>query len=176
MNLNTNPLKAIIAFSLVLLAKGCKETTYEPKLFSDNNASKTFFDLQVGKVLLKVEVAALTEERTKGLMFRETLGEREGMLFIFERGTQQSFWMKNTRIPLDIGYFSSNGTLLEIHKAKPYDTSGVPSKSSDIKFVLELNVGGFKHLNIPIGSRIDLDDITELINLRNLNPKDFNLP
>ena len=174
--MNTNPLKAIIAFSLVLLAKGCKETTYEPKLFSDNNTSKTFFDLQVGKVLLKVEVAALTEERTKGLMFRETLGEREGMLFIFERGTKQSFWMKNTRIPLDIGYFSSNGTLLEIHKAKPYDTSGVPSKSSDIKFVLELNVGGFKHLNIPIGSRIDLDDITELINLRNLNPKDFNLP
>ena len=102
MNLNTNPLKAIIAFSLVLLAKGCKETTYEPKLFSDNNASKTFFDLQVGKVLLKVEVAALAEERTKGLLFRETLGEREGMLFIFERGTQQSFWMKNVDSRQDI--------------------------------------------------------------------------
>ena len=176
MNFNPNTLKVIIACSLVLLIKGCKETTYEPKLFSDNNASDTFFDLQVGKVSLKVEVAALAEERTIGLMFRETLGEREGMLFIFEKGTQQSFWMKNTRIPLDIGYFSTNGTLLEIHKAKPYDRSGVPSKSHDIKFVLEVNSGGFKKLGIPIGSRIALDNISELIELRNLNPKDFNLP
>ena len=176
MNLNTNPLKAIIACSLFLLGKGCKETSFEPILVSDSNASNTFFDLQIGQISLKVEVAALDEERTKGLMFREALGEREGMLFIFERGTQQSFWMKNTRIPLDIGYFSSNGTLLEIHKAKPYDTSGVPSKSSDIKFVLELNMGGYNNLGIPIGSRIDLGKISELIELRNLNPKDFNLP
>ena len=65
---------------------------------------------------------------------------------------------------------------LEIHKAKPYDTSGVPSKSSDIKFVLELNMGGYKNLGIPIGSRIDLGKISELIELRNLNPNDFNIP
>ena len=58
--------------------------------------------------------------------------------------------MKNTRIPLDIGYISTSGVLLEIHSAKPYDLSGVPSRSQDIKFVLELN-GGYKDLGIKIG-------------------------
>ena len=139
------------------------------KIVIENKLSKN-------KEFFLVELAKNEYEKKKGLQCKKYLKKNEGMLFIWSDEDYRSFWMKNTRIPLDIGYFSSNGTLLEIHKAKPYDTSGVPSKSSDIKFVLELNVGGFKHLNIPIGSRIDLDDITELINLRNLNPKDFNLP
>ena len=69
-------------------------------------------------------------------MFRNSIADNEGMLFVFEEGTEQRFWMKNTRIPLDIGYISTSGVLLEVHKAKPYDLSGVPSRSKDIKFVL----------------------------------------
>ena len=54
-------------------------------------------------------------------MFRKSLKENEGMLFDFKEGSGQRFWMKNTRIPLDIGYLSTSGVLLEVHKAKPYD-------------------------------------------------------
>ena len=61
------------------------------------------------------------------------------MLFVFEKPGPQRFWMKNTRIPLDIGYFSSNGKLLEIHAAKPYDLSGEPLvRKSSIRFGTQL--------------------------------------
>ena len=114
------------------------------------------YDLKLAETLLKVELAANPKDRERGLMFRKSIGPKEGMLFVFKNGTKQRFWMKNTRIPLDIGYFSSNGSLSEIHKAKPYDLSGVPSRSRDIKFVLELNAGAYKKLGIRIGSRLDL--------------------
>jgi len=104
------------------------------------------------------------------------MGDHEGMLFIFKEGSKQRFWMKNTRIPLDIGYFSTKGSLVEIHKAKPYDLSGVPSKSRDIQFVLELNLGAYKKLGIKIGDRIDLGLISEIIKNRDLNPIDYTLP
>ena len=84
-------------------------------------------------------------------MFRESMDEDEGMFFVFESGSSQRFWMKNTRIPLDIGYISSDGVLIEIHKGKPYDLSGVPSHSNDIKFVLELNAGAYKSLEFVLG-------------------------
>ena len=108
-------------------------------------------------------------------MFRDSMGLIEGMIFIFAEGTSQRFCMKNTRIPLDIGYISTTGILLEIHKAKPLDISGVPSRSNDIKFVLELNAGAYKKLGIPIGTRISLEDVSKLLVGCGLNPKDYNL-
>jgi uncharacterized membrane protein (UPF0127 family) len=103
------------------------------------------------------------------------MASNEGMLFIFEEGTSQRFWMKNTRIPLDIGYISSSGVLLEIHKAKPHDTSGVPSRSNDIKFVLELNEGAYKRLGISIGARISLKKISEILQECGHDPVAYNL-
>jgi len=76
---------------------------------------------------------------------------------------------------LDIGYLSTSGVLLEVHKAKPYDLSGVPSRSHDIKFVLELNEGGYKRLGIKIGSRISLKVISELLIQRGIDPLMYNL-
>ena len=155
--------------------QGCKESTLENDLHSTTGPKDQFYNLNLAGVSLKVEVAALADERAKGLMFRETMGLQEGMLFIFQTGTEQSFWMKNTRIPLDIGYFSSVGELLELHKAKPHDLSGVPSRSKDIKFVLELNAGAYKKLGISIGDRLEMSEIYEILKLRNLNPLKYNI-
>ena len=168
--------KIIFTCSVIFLTPGCKQDTSNEKLTSEDSSKKIFFDLLVGEVPLKVEVAVLPKERERGLMFRDSIGDYEGMLFIFKEGSKQRFWMKNTRIPLDIGYFSTKGSLVEIHKAKPYDLSGVPSKSRDIQFVLELNLGAYKKLGIKIGDRIDLGLISEIIENRDLNPVDYNLP
>lgn len=166
----------ILTCSVIFFTQGCKQDAINEKLTASDSAEKLYFDLTVGKVPLKVEVAALPKEREKGLMFRDSMGDHEGMLFIFREGTKQRFWMKNTRIPLDIGYFSSKGSLVEVHKAKPYDLSGVPSKSRDIQFVLELNEGAYKQLGIRIGDRIDLGIVSEIMKRRDLNPQDYNLP
>lgn len=153
----------------------CKEKEDYTKLDSTKENKNLFFDFKIGGVPIKVEAAVLPEERSKGLMFRQSMALNEGMLFVFEKGAPQRFWMKNTRIPLDIGYLSSSGVLLEIHKAKPFDTSGVPSRSNDIKFVLELNADAYVKLGISIGSRISLQRVFEIIEDRGLNPSDYNL-
>lgn len=153
----------------------CKEKEDFTKLDTTKESKNLFFDFKIGGVPIKVEAAVLPEERSKGLMFRQSMALNEGMLFVFEKGTSQRFWMKNTRIPLDIGYLSSSGVLLEIHKAKPFDTSGVPSRSNDIKFVLELNADAYVKLGISIGSRISLQRVFEIIEDRGLNPSDYNL-
>jgi hypothetical protein len=59
-----------------------------------------------------VELADTDEKRTLGLMFRDSMPDDQGMLFIFPGETRRSFWMKNTRIPLDIFYFDSNLALV----------------------------------------------------------------
>lgn len=153
----------------------CKEKEDFTKLATTKESKNLFFDFKIGGVPIKVEAAVLPEERSKGLMFRQSMALNEGMLFVFEKGAPQRFWMKNTRIPLDIGYLSSSGVLLEIHKAKPFDTSGVPSRSNDIKFVLELNADAYVKLGISIGSRISLQRVFEIIEDRGLNPSDYNL-
>ena len=153
----------------------CKEKEDFTKLATTKESKNLFFDFKIGGVPIKVEAAVLPEERSKGLMFRQSMALNEGMLFVFEKGAPQRFWMKNTRIPLDIGYLSSSGVLLEIHKAKPFDTSGVPSRSNDIKFALELNADAYVKLGISIGSRISLQRVFEIIEDRGLNPSDYNL-
>ena len=165
----------LLACLITFFMQGCKEGGQENQCSTEIQSTTHSYELNLGGVPLKVEVAALTKEREKGLMFRKSLGLNEGMLFIFKKGTKQRFWMKNTRIPLDIGYFSSNGSLSEVHKAKPHDLSGVPSRSRDIKFVLELNAGSFKKLGIRLGERLEMNEIIKILRHRGLNPKDYNI-
>ena len=165
----------MVALVLLNFILGCKENSQSIKGEKIPQNKSELYDLNFSGVSLKVEVAALPEERELGLMFRNSLKENEGMLFVFKEGSGQRFWMKNTRIPLDIGYLSTSGVLLEVHKAKPYDLSGVPSRSQDIKFVLELNAGGYKKLGIKIGSRISLKVISELLIQRGIDPLMYNL-
>ena len=165
----------VIFLFVVFFLPCCKDTERYKQLSPAGKNEKIFFDFKIAEVPIKIEVAATPEERAKGLMFRESMASNEGMLFIFEEGTSQRFWMKNTRIPLDIGYISSSGVLLEIHKAKPHDTSGVPSRSNDIKFVLELNEGAYRKLGISIGTRISLKQISEILQECGHDPVAYNL-
>ena len=155
---------------------GCKEVDQGKSLVNSNHVESKLFDLHIGKVKIKTEIAALPHEREKGLMFRDSLQPKRGMFFIFKETSRRRFWMKNTRIPLDIGYFSQSGTLLEIHKAQPFDRIGVPSQSDEIKFVLELNQGAFHALGIRIGDRIKLEEISNILLARGLNPESYKLP
>jgi uncharacterized membrane protein (UPF0127 family) len=139
------------------------------------NVKPQFFTFHIGEQTIKVELAVLPEERQKGLMFRENMEPGTGMLFVFEQASAQKFWMKNTRIPLDIAYFSPDGKLKEIHAAKPFDLNGVQSRSKNIQFVLELNLHDFRKQKIKIGDRLNLTEIREALIKKGLNPNDYKL-
>ena len=83
--------------------------------------------------------------------------------------------MKNTRIPLDIGYFSADGYLKEIHHGRPFDLTGMPSRSNSLQFVVELGADEFRDLGIKLGDRIDLEMISNAILSSGGNPANYNL-
>ncbi len=79
----------------------------------------------------------------RGLMFRKTLEENKGMLFVFPEPKQAVFWMRNTQIPLSVAYLDAKGRILEIHDMFPYDETAVPSSSPLVAYALETNQGWF---------------------------------
>lgn len=102
-----------------------------------------------------VEIADDDAERARGLMFRETLPQDQGMLFLFPDSAERSFWMHNTPLPLDIIYISAKGEVVSIQKnAIPYDRTPLPSYGPAAA-VLEINGGLSDRLGIRPGDRVE---------------------
>jgi hypothetical protein len=108
-----------------------------------------------GPVTFQAEVADTPAERNRGLMDRAELADDHGMLFLFPRPAQQSFWMKNTLIPLDIIFIRPDRTILGIvENAEPETLTSrrVPGLS---QYVLEINGGLSSELGIAPGQRVE---------------------
>jgi len=105
-----------------------------------------------------VEIASTYEERSKGLMFRESLKENQGMLFIFKEENIYSFWMKNTLIPLDIIWINKDKEVIHIETAQPCESDPCPSYSPPVLslYVLELNANTSKKINLNINDTIEI--------------------
>jgi uncharacterized membrane protein (UPF0127 family) len=104
----------------------------------------------------KVEIASDEPARTRGLMFRDTLEEDRGMLFVFEREQPLAFWMKNTKIPLDIIYFDDERRLVSVASAPPCTTPQCPNYPSDApaRYTLELKAGTARRIGARRGDPI----------------------
>lgn len=159
---------------IFFFAGSCKEGTTETTLQSKAKPNIQF-PFRIEDKMIEAEIAVTPSEREKGLMHRDSIPLGKGMLFIFKQPGPQKFWMKNTRIPLDIGYFSPTGKLLEVHAAKPYDLNGVSSHSKNIQFVLELKLNGFREMGIGIGDRLKLNDLSDALNRRGFDPSNYGL-
>jgi uncharacterized protein len=108
-----------------------------------------------------VEVANDDAERSRGLMFRDELPQGHGMVFIHEREEPQAYWMKNTRIPLDILYFDNHRRLVSQQRDVPPCSAGdrcppYPSEAP-ARYVLELNAGEAARMSLARGTELRLD-------------------
>lgn len=112
--------------------------------------------LKVGQEELIVELACTPAERQQGLMFRQELASDRGMLFVFERAQNLSFWMRNTLIPLSIAYIDESGIIVDIQDLEPLDETPVPA-AQPAQYALELNQGWFSQHDVQIGDAIQLD-------------------
>jgi hypothetical protein len=115
----------------------------------------TFTDsLGNAKIKIDLEIADNEYERQLGLMNRKSMEETQGMLFIFQYERMQSFWMRNTLIPLDMMFINKDNKIITIHKnTKTLSAQSYPSTAPAI-YVVEL-VGGFTDkYNIIVGDKI----------------------
>jgi uncharacterized membrane protein (UPF0127 family) len=102
----------------------------------------------------RVEVMDDAAERAQGLMFRESMPEFSGMLFVYETPQPVAFWMRNTLIPLDMLFFDPAGRLTRIKSnAVPRDETPIPG-GDNIRYVLEINGGLAESLGIDVGAEI----------------------
>jgi uncharacterized membrane protein (UPF0127 family) len=113
--------------------------------------------IRVGNQILTVEIADNDERRQRGLMFRKELKPNEGMLFEFENEQQLAFWMKNTLIPLSIGYFDGHRRFVNSLEMVP-ERPGTPDYShkryaswGPAKYALEMPADWFKKRSLDRG-------------------------
>ncbi|MDR2789511.1 MAG: DUF192 domain-containing protein [Campylobacteraceae bacterium] len=99
----------------------------------------------------KLPLSNTPEKKQKGLSNLDDIGV--GMIFTWSKAQNLSFWMKDTRAPISIGFFDENGELFQIEDMKPYSLELHPSKK-EAKFALELKEGSFAKHNITIGTKI----------------------
>ena len=114
--------------------------------------------VELGNQRYAIEIADDDAERARGLMFRDALPTGHGMLFIHDAEEPQAYWMKNTKIPLDILYFDDGRKLVAQQRDVPPCSlgDGCPSYPSDApaRYVLELNAGEAARLQLKDGAEL----------------------
>jgi uncharacterized membrane protein (UPF0127 family) len=108
-------------------------------------------------VEITVEIARTEDEKAQGLMHRKKLPDGQGMIFIYDRDQQMSFWMKNTVIPLSIAFIAADGRIIEIKDMQPLDLSAVRSSRS-VRYALETPQGWFDRAGVQPGDVLNLQN------------------
>lgn len=107
------------------------------------------------KHYLNVEIASSPSQHAQGLMFRDKLGQDDGMLFKFNHPQNLRFWGVNTYIPLAIAFVSSDNIIEKISYISPHDSRSV-SSDTDCDKAIEANYDFFTKNRIDVGDRIEL--------------------
>ena len=121
--------------------------------------SSTFekIEVNIGEEIFIIEVVRKQKDQEYGLMYRENLGEKEGMLFAYDYDKHLNFWNNNVNFPLSIAFMTKTGKIVQIESMKAGDPSSVYSKLS-VRYALEVNQGVFDELGIGVNDYIILPE------------------
>ena len=158
---------------LSLSLSGCGQS--EPTAVIAPKTAADFFEIKVGERPVQMQLALLQSEMQRGLMGRLELAPDSGMLFVYLKPQQMSFWMRNTPLPLDIGFFDAEGKLREIYQLHPFDETPVATHGNKLQFALEMNQGWFKANDIRPGDQLNLTQLKEALQQRDYRPDQFGL-
>lgn len=178
---NANPVSRAGATLLAVLAAAALVGCAREKPAAAAPAAKApktvahFFPIKVGEQTVRMQLAVRPDEQQRGLMERRDLGRDDGMIFLYEKPQQLSFWMRNTPTPLDIGFFNPDGVLEEIYQMHPFDETTVASRSQRLQFALEMNQGWYRAAGVKPGARIDRAALAAALRERGMDPAKFGL-
>ncbi|WP_018232563.1 DUF192 domain-containing protein [Thioalkalivibrio thiocyanodenitrificans] len=116
-------------------------------------ADARVIDLRIGEQRLTAEVADTDETRRHGLMFRESLPEDHGMLFVWEEPARYAMWMQNTPLPLSVAFIDADGRIINIEDMQP-DTTRTHQAAAPVIYALEMEQGWFAARGIRAGDRV----------------------
>lgn len=140
---------------IVLLISSCSAQSANSQDTNKPNPQLKTVMLKAGDIQIKVEVAATELERTRGLMFRKSLADGKGMLFVFDSDQKVAFWMKNTSLPLSVAYIGSDGTIHQILDLVPFSEEP-RSADRSVRYALEVPQGWFAKVGLKAGDRLEI--------------------
>lgn len=168
-------LRPLLAFLLLIFALTACSSEEEAAPPADPLPLEAYLPLTIGDQTIQAQLAITTPEQMRGLMHREHMETDHGMIFVYPKPQQMNFWMKNTLIPLDIGYIDSAGVLREIYPMYPRDTTPVPSRSDQIQWALEMNQGWFARVGLKPGAQLDMESLAAALTARGASPVAYGL-
>ena len=142
-------LRTQLAVALLLLV-GCQRSTAP-------QSSLPTVQMKLGSKTYTLEVANDDESRTRGLMRRDSMPQDHGMIFVFAQPQKRGFWMRNTRIPLDIVYITTDGKVDSVKQMQPYVEKTVSSEG-EVKWAVELNQGQGAVAGIKAGDVVEIPE------------------
>jgi uncharacterized membrane protein (UPF0127 family) len=164
MNLKQFQYVLVVAFGLLTLCfVACKEdkkTIEQTKIIFKKEGELTIIKVADStEIKLDIEIADTEFDTQTGLMYRDSMAKNQAMLFVFDDVTERYFYMKNTKIPLDIIYIGANKSIVSFQKnAKPFDENSLPS-NAPAKYVLEVNAGLVDTWGLSVGDKIEYHQI-----------------
>ncbi len=149
----------MIAVATCVMLTACSARMYTLTLASEDGSKS---------VNLDVEVADTVNERAQGLMYRNGLAEGKGMLFVFAEPQILSFWMRNTKIPLEILFFDPNGRFINAHQMEPCkeDPCVTYESKEAALYALEVNTDFRKNNDVGVGWKLDLAQVNGMAQAR----------
>lgn len=148
----------------VLFMSSCKEdkkVIKQTEVTFTKEGELTIFKSTSDSTLVKldIEIADTDYEIQTGLMYRDSMETNQGMLFVFNDVRERSFYMKNTRISLDLIFIDENKAIVSFQKnAKPMNENSLPS-NAPAKYVLEVNAGMVDTWKLSVGDVITYETI-----------------
>lgn len=119
------------------------------------NETSSLPTLQVNNQEVYIEIARTPEEQARGLCCRDSLPDHHGMLFIYDQPGDYGFWMKDTRIPLDMYWIDSKKTIVHIeHSVQPDSYPHSFRSPTPAQYILETNAGYAKKHGITVGDTV----------------------
>ena len=110
-------------------------------------------ELSAGMYLIRAEVADTDPARMQGLMYRKTLADNAGMLFVFDESGRYCMWMKNTYVPLSVAFLDERGAIINVEDMAPR-TEDSHCAARPARYALEMNRGWFARRGIGAGIEI----------------------
>ncbi|WEX07061.1 DUF192 domain-containing protein [Chelativorans sp. AA-79] len=144
-------MRLLPVFLLLLLL--CAPARAEQPMLLQVHPDRLVAETATGEKSFSIEVADDSYERQRGLMFRETMADDRGMLFVFQGSGQRGFWMQNTPMPLDLLFIGEDGRVRAIEHGEPFSTDSI-APPVETQFVLELKAGTAQKAGIEVGDRL----------------------
>lgn len=156
----------VLLFASIALLSSCKDEKKDFKPVEvpfKKEGELTLYKSTSDSIITKldIEIADTDYDIQTGLMYRSGMKENRGMLFVFPSMQQRYFYMKNTRIPLDLIFLDDKNFIVSFQEnANPLDESSLPSQVP-AKYVLEVNAGMAEKWLLEIGDRMEYIDLQE---------------